>query len=103
MRASDYYSFVTITLLAMGIVFQVPMGILALTRLGIVSVEQLRHNRRYAYFILAVVAMLLPGTDPITMLVELAPLLVLYEFSIVLARIFGRPIARADPAAGEAS
>jgi len=102
-RASDYYSFVTITLLAMGIVFQVPMGILALTRLGIVSVEQLRHNRRYAYFILAVVAMLLPGTDPITMLVELAPLLVLYEFSIVLARIFGRPIARADPAAGEAS
>jgi len=102
-RASDYYSFVTITLLAMGIVFQVPMGILALTRLGIVSVDQLRHNRRYAYFILAVVAMLLPGTDPITMLVELAPLLVLYEFSIVLARIFGRPIARADPAAGEAS
>src|SRR5919204_5278739 len=93
-RASEYYSFVTMTLLAMGVVFQVPMGILALSRLGIVSIEQLRHNRRYAYFVLAVIAMLLPGTDPITMLVELAPLILLYEFSIVLARIFGRPIAR---------
>jgi sec-independent protein translocase protein TatC len=102
-RASEYYSFVTMTLLAMGVVFQVPMGILALSRLGIVSIEQLRHNRRYAYFVLAVIAMLLPGTDPITMLVELAPLILLYEFSIVLARIFGRPIARPDPAAGEAS
>ncbi len=102
-RASEYYGFATMTLLAMGVVFQVPMGILAVTRLGIVSVDQLRHNRRYAYFVLAIVAMLLPGTDPITMLVELAPLLLLYELSIVLARIFGRPIARPDPAAGEAS
>jgi sec-independent protein translocase protein TatC len=71
------------------------------TRLGIVSVDQLRHNRRYAYFILAVVAMLLPGTDPITMLVELAPLIFLYELSIVLARIFGRPVARPGPTAEE--
>ena len=102
-RASEYYGFVTTTLLAMGVVFQVPMGILAVTRLGIVSIAQLRKNRRYAYFVLAVVAMLLPGTDPITMLVELAPLLVLYEFSIVLARIFARPIPGPDAAAGEAS
>jgi sec-independent protein translocase protein TatC len=100
-RASEYYSFVTLTLLAMGIVFQVPMGILALTRLGITTPEKLRRNRRYAYLILAVVAMLLPGTDPITMLIELAPLLVLYELSIVLARVFGRPVTGADPATGE--
>jgi sec-independent protein translocase protein TatC len=101
-RASEYYGFATMTLLAMGVVFQVPMGILALTRLGIVSIAQLRKNRRYAYFVLAVVAMLLPGTDPITMLVELAPLIVLYEFSIVLARIFGRPVTGPAPAAEEA-
>ena len=100
-RASEYYGFATMTLLAMGVVFQVPMGILALTRLGIVSITQLRKNRRYAYFVLTVVAMLLPGTDPITMLVELAPLIVLYEFSIVLARIFGRPIAGPATAAEE--
>jgi sec-independent protein translocase protein TatC len=102
-RASEYYGFVELTLLAMGLVFQVPMAILALTKLGIVTVEQLRHNRRYAYFVLSVVAMLLPGTDPITMLVELAPLLVLYELSIVLARIFGSPVRSAGPAPGEAS
>jgi sec-independent protein translocase protein TatC len=102
-RASEYYSFVTLTLLAMGIVFQVPMGILAATKLGITTPEKLRHNRRYAYLILAVIAMLLPGTDPITMLIELLPLLVLYELSIVLARIFGRPVGGVDAAAGEAS
>jgi sec-independent protein translocase protein TatC len=101
-RASEYYSFATLTLLAMGVVFQVPMGILALTRLGITTPEKLRHNRRYAYLVLAIVAMLLPGTDPVTMLVELAPLLVLYEFSIVLARLFGRPVTPVDTAPGEA-
>jgi sec-independent protein translocase protein TatC len=102
-RASEYYSFVTLTLLAMGIVFQVPMGILAATRLGITTPAKLRKNRRYAYLILAVVAMLLPGTDPVTMLIELLPLLVLYELSIVLASVFGRPVTSAGPAAGEAS
>ena len=80
------------TLLALGLVFQVPMGILALTRLGIVTPEQLSHNRRYAYLILAVVAMLLPGTDPVTMLIELAPLLALFEFSLILARLVGTPL-----------
>jgi sec-independent protein translocase protein TatC len=95
-RAADYYSFVTLTLLAMGLVFQVPMGILAVVRLGIVSIEQLRKNRRYAYLILAIIAMLLPGTDPVTMLVELVPLLVLYELSILLARFFGEPGAIFD-------
>jgi sec-independent protein translocase protein TatC len=102
-RASEYYSFVTLTLLAMGIVFQVPMGILAATRLGITTPAKLRKNRRYAYLILAVIAMLLPGTDPVTMLIELLPLLVLYELSIVLAQVFGRPVTSAGPAAGEAS
>jgi sec-independent protein translocase protein TatC len=102
-RASEYYGFVTLTLLAMGIVFQVPMGILAATKLGITTPEKLRHNRRYAYLILAVIAMLLPGTDPITMLIELLPLIILYEISIVLARVFGRPVGSVDAAAGEAS
>jgi sec-independent protein translocase protein TatC len=90
-RARDYYSFFTLTLGVMGLIFQLPTGILAVTRLGIVTPEQLAKNRRYAYLILAVLAMLLPGTDPVSMLLELAPLLVLYEASVVLARIFGRP------------
>jgi sec-independent protein translocase protein TatC len=88
-QASRYYGFLITTLLAVGLVFQVPMGIVAVTRLGIVTPKQLARNRRYAYLILAVVAMLLPGTDPVTMLIELAPLLALFEFSLVLARLVG--------------
>ena len=90
-RASEYYSFFIVTLIAVGLVFQVPMGIVALTRLGIVTPRQLSRNRRYAYLILAVVAMFLPGTDPVTMLIELAPLLALFELSLILARIVGTP------------
>jgi len=101
-RASDYYSFVVLTLMAMGVVFQVPTGILALTRLGITTPEKLRKNRRYAYLAMAVIAMLLPGTDPVTMMVELVPLLLLYEVSIVLARFFGQPAPGTRPMAGEA-
>jgi sec-independent protein translocase protein TatC len=90
-RARDYYSFFTLTLAVMGLIFQLPIGILAVTRLGIVTPEQLAKNRRYAYVLLVVVAMLLPGTDPITMLIEAVPLIVLFEGSLLLARIFGRP------------
>jgi sec-independent protein translocase protein TatC len=95
-RASEYYSFFILTLIALGLVFQVPIGIVAVTRLGIVTPQQLSHNRRYAYLILAVVAMLLPGTDPVTMLIELVPLLALFELSLILARLVGAP---AQPAA----
>jgi len=94
-RASNYYSFLITTLIALGLVFQVPMGIVALTRLGILTPQQLSHNRRYAYLILSIVAMLLPGTDPVTMLIELAPLLALFEFSLILARLVGTPAERA--------
>src|SRR3954451_21893155 len=90
-RAKDYYSFFTLTLGVMGLIFQMPIGILAVTRLGIVPPEQLSQNRRYAVLVLAVVAMLLPGTDPVSMLLELIPLLLLYEASLILARTFGRP------------
>jgi sec-independent protein translocase protein TatC len=91
LRAREYYSFFATTLLAGGIIFQVPVGILAVTRLGIVKVEQLRKNRRYAYLVIAIVAAALPGVDPITMLIEMVPLIVLYELSILLARAFGQP------------
>ena len=90
-RARDYYGFFSMTVLACGLIFQLPLAILAVTRLGIVSVEQLRANRRYAYLACAVVAAALPGVDPISMLIEMVPLLVLYELSILLARAFGRP------------
>jgi sec-independent protein translocase protein TatC len=90
-RARDYYSFFATTMLAGGLIFQLPLAIIAVTRLGIVSVDQLSANRRYAYLGIAVLAAALPGIDPISMLIEMVPLLVLYELSILLARAFGRP------------
>jgi len=90
-RARDYYSFFSTTMLAGGIVFQLPLAILAVVRLGIVSVEQLSKNRRYAYLIIAVVAAALPGVDPVSMLIEMVPLLLLFELSILIARAFGTP------------
>jgi sec-independent protein translocase protein TatC len=92
-RARDYYSFFSTTLLACGLVFQLPLAILAVTRLGIVSVAQLTRNRRYAYLVIAAVAAALPGVDPISMLIEMVPLLLLFELSILIARAFGTPKA----------
>jgi sec-independent protein translocase protein TatC len=92
-RARDYYSFFSTTMLVGGLVFQLPLGILAVTRLGIVSVDQLAANRRYAYLGIALLAAALPGVDPVSMLIEMVPLLLLYELSILIARAFGTPKA----------
>jgi sec-independent protein translocase protein TatC len=97
-RARDYYSFFALTEIACGLLFQMPLAILAVTRLGIVKVEQLSANRRYAYLAIAVLAAMLPGVDPISMLIEMVPLLVLYELSILLARALGQPRESGDVA-----
>lgn len=91
LRAREYYGFAMLTMISLGILFQVPIGVLATTRLGIVSVQQLRRNRRYAILGMAVLAALLPTVDPVTMLLEMIPLVILYELSILLAAAFGRP------------
>ena len=87
LRASDYYDFAALTMLAMGLSFQVPVGVLVLTRLGVVSHEKLRRSRRYAILAIAVLAALLPTLDPITLVLEMLPLIALYELSIQLARL----------------
>lgn len=89
-RARDYLGFLSMTLIAGGLIFQLPLALIAATRLGIVSVDQLAANRRYAYLAIAVLAAALPGVDPISMLLEMVPLLILYELSILLARAFDR-------------
>jgi sec-independent protein translocase protein TatC len=90
-RARDYYSFVTLLMLAMGIGFQIPVGVLAACKLGVTSAEKLRRNRRYAIVAIVVLASLLPTLDPITLILESIPLYVLYELSILLAARWGRP------------
>jgi len=88
-RAREYYGFFSLTLMSVGVLFQIPVGVLAVTRLGIITPAKLAENRRYAILIIAVLAMLLPGTDPVTMLISMFPLVLLFEFSLILARIFG--------------
>jgi len=96
LQARPYYSFVALTLAALGILFQIPVAVLALTRLGIVTPASLRRTRRYAIVLIAVVAMLLPGTDPVTTLLEMVPLIGLYELSILLASWLERVRARRE-------
>ncbi|MDQ2677082.1 MAG: twin-arginine translocase subunit TatC [Actinomycetota bacterium] len=95
-RGSEYYGFFILTLIAVGFLFQIPVFVLAVCRLGIVTPEQLAANRRYAVLLIAVAAMLLPGTDPVTMILSMAPLYLLFEFSLVMARRFGRPPGEGD-------
>jgi len=98
LRARDYYGFVTMVLLAMGIVFELPVFVLALVRLGILSTHQLRHNRRIGYFAIACLGVALPGVDPITTVIETVPLWLLYELSIWLSVL----VDRKQPAPQEA-
>jgi sec-independent protein translocase protein TatC len=90
-RARDYYSFVMLLLVAMGIGFQIPVGILAACRIGLTSPAKLRKNRGYAIVVIAVLASLLPTLDPVTLILEMLPLIALYELSIWLATIFASP------------
>ncbi|HEY7623085.1 MAG TPA: twin-arginine translocase subunit TatC [Solirubrobacteraceae bacterium] len=95
-RAADYYKFAVILIALIGLLFQIPVGVLAVTRLGIISARQLAHNRGYVILGISVVAAVAtPTPDPVTMLVAMAPLVVLFEFSVVLARIFERRRAAA--------
>ncbi len=95
LQARDYYKFAITVLIAMGLAFQVPIAILAVTRVGIVSVAKLRRTRRYAIIVIAILAMLLPGQDPVTMLMMMVPLYGLYEGSILLAAALDRRAERA--------
>jgi len=88
-QASQYYHFAAVTLLAMGLVFQVPVGVLAATRAEIVTPTQLRHNRRYAILACGAVAAFLPG-DAVTLVLETVPLYLLFEVSVLLATIIER-------------
>ncbi len=97
-QASQFYGFAATLLLAMGLIFQVPVVILGATRLGLVTPRQLRKARRYAIVACAAVAAFLPG-DAITLILETLPLYVLYEASILMASLVWRADARAHEGA----
>jgi sec-independent protein translocase protein TatC len=86
-RARDYYSFASLVLLACAVVYEVPIFVLALVRLRVLSAAKLRKNWRLGIVIMTVLAVALPGVDPVTTLLELVPLLILYALAVGLASI----------------
>jgi sec-independent protein translocase protein TatC len=85
-QARDLYRFELTTRLAVGAIFQLSVVMLILGRVGLLNAATLRTKRRYAVVALAALAAALPGTDPVTTVLELVPLLGLYELSIVMLR-----------------
>ena len=86
-QARAYYRFELMTMLALGAMFEIPVLLLALGRAGVLSSATLRRHRRQALVGLSVLAALLPGTDPVTTLLETLPLFGLYEATIVVLRL----------------
>jgi sec-independent protein translocase protein TatC len=89
-RAKDYYSFVSLVMLAVGVVFQVPLFILGLVRIGVLTSRKLRANWRIGIVAMTALAVALPGIDPVTTLIEMVPLILLYLVSLALSGFFER-------------
>ncbi|MCW2960600.1 MAG: Sec-independent protein translocase, TatC subunit [Thermoleophilia bacterium] len=101
-RAKEYYSFVATTLLAIGAVFCFPLVLLGLARVGIVTSTRLRSSRKVALVLMVVIAALLPTADPVSLAIEIVPLVLLYELSILAVRLQERSVARAAARAATA-
>lgn len=100
LRARDYIGFASKVLVAMAVVFELPLFVVGLTRIGILPTHKLRRTRRIGYFIVCCVGVALPGVDPVTTILETLPLLVLYEGSIWVSVLLDRRAARsAEPVA----
>jgi sec-independent protein translocase protein TatC len=102
-RASYYFSFVTLGLFGMGLVFELPIFILALVRLRILTADRLRSNRRMGWFLAVLGAVLLPTVDLVSLFFETIPILLLFELSIWLSVLMEKRWERgwAEEAAAE--
>lgn len=87
---SETLSFVLQLLLAFGVVFELPLFIFFLARLGIVTADMMRRFRRYALLVNVIVAAILTPPDVMSQMLMAGPLLLLYELSILIAVIFGK-------------
>ncbi|MGQ0679730.1 MAG: twin-arginine translocase subunit TatC [Actinomycetota bacterium] len=87
-KASDYLSFVMLLIAAFGFSFEFPIVLLGLTLVGVLSSQKLRKARRIAWVVILVVAALItPTQDPITLMIMAVPLGLLYEATILMARL----------------
>jgi sec-independent protein translocase protein TatC len=76
--------------MAFGIVFEMPVFVLFLAKMGILTAEMMKKHRRYAYFGIVVFSAILTPPDVFTQLMMSGPMIVLYEFSVIVAKTFGR-------------
>ncbi|MEA2138467.1 MAG: sec-independent protein translocase protein TatC [Solirubrobacteraceae bacterium] len=91
LQAKEYFKFAVFFLAGIGMLFQIPVGVLAVTRLGIFTPKQLAKNRGYVILAISVLAAVAtPTPDPVTMTLAMAPLIILFELSILLARWIDR-------------
>lgn len=90
LSVQKYIGFVSTTLVVMGVVFETPMVIVGLTRLGIVTPQFLRQKRKYAIVLSVVVGAILTPPDVISQIMLAGPLIVLYEMSIWLSYLLWR-------------
>jgi len=105
LQAEKYINFVTLFLLAFGVVFELPLVMMLFAWSGLVDHKKMRKVRKYAILAEAVVAMVFtPSQDPVSMALMLIPLIILYEIGILLARFVGRRKAkRAEAAEAESA
>lgn len=99
----EYLAFATKLLLAFGIVFEMPLVITAMSRMGLVSVDFLKKNRKYALLLFFIGAAIITPPDVVTQIMMAVPLMILYEISIVGARIFARKPLTAEDDEDEAN
>ncbi len=92
----EYLGFSSKLLFAFGIVFELPLFITFLAKLGIVDVQFLKTKRKYAILLFFIFSAILTPPDVITQIMMSGPLIVLYEVSIVGARVFGKKKAKQD-------
>ena len=98
LRASDYFDFITLIMLAMGLIFQMPAITYVLSRIGIVSAAFLIKSWKYALIIILIVAAFISPTADIPNLMLFAvPMIILYVISIFIAWFFGRKRKIGEP------
>jgi sec-independent protein translocase protein TatC len=93
-RGKDYYSFAAFTVVGVGALFELPVFLLGLVRLGVLSATRLRRGRRVGIVVLVAISIALPGVDPFTTVLQTIPLLLLFEASIWGAVILERRRSR---------
>lgn len=89
-KISDYLSFVLKLLFAFGIIFEMPIFTLFLSRMGLVTAGMMRKAWRYAVVVIFILAAILTPPDVVSQLLMACPMLLLYELSIGVAYVFGR-------------